>query len=236
MALTNEQKAARAARREMKKALEAESRAHRSEARNREWAEKEMYLSWEELIAGKPCQGCGLPVVDDQGGWSSLLHRSDKEQVEYDVAEARYRDMHAECGSHRWSISGSRTKHCGYCCPPPPISESQRATLARIFQNSATRAEDLHIWECTLTCGHTVQKSSHYTHPEPAFTTTRCEPCGMTRGVVSSEKISDAESRERSTRREHSEQIAKAEREVEKTEKALRTARHKLKQLKAGEP
>lgn len=220
----------------MKEALEAESRAQRSEARNREWAEKEMYLSREELIAGKPCHGCGLPVVDDHGNWSPSLYRSDKEQIEYDVAEARYREMHTECGSHPWSMSGSRTMHCGYCCPPPPISESQRATLARLFQNSASRAEDLDIWEYTLTCGHTVQKSSLYTNPVPAFTTTRCEPCGMTRGVVSSEKISDADSRERSARREHDEQIAKAEQEVEKTEKALRAARRKLKQLKAGEP
>lgn len=234
MPLTDEQKAARAAKRRMTQALKEEARAHREEARRREWVEKGMYLTREEAAAGEPCRACGLPVIDNLGSWPGTMYLSPEERIEYDAAEARFKEMHPDCESHRWSMSGSRATHCGFCCPPIPFSDAQLEAVAQIFRNSTTREEDLDIWERTLTCGHTIQRTVHHTNSSPSFSTEHCEQCEITRGVVSSEKIVDAASRQRDAQRKRDEQVAKAEREVAKAEKAAREARRKLDELRAG--
>ncbi|KAB1640678.1 hypothetical protein [Gulosibacter chungangensis] len=101
MPLTDEQKVVRAAKRQMTNALQEEARAHRDEARRREWVEKGMYLTREEAAAGKPCHGCSLPVIDNLGSWPGTMHLSPEERMGYDAAEARFKEMHPDCGSHR---------------------------------------------------------------------------------------------------------------------------------------
>lgn len=51
----------------MTNALKEETRAHRDEAKRREWREKGMYLTREQAAAGEPCRGWGLPVIDNLG-------------------------------------------------------------------------------------------------------------------------------------------------------------------------
>lgn len=71
--LTDEQKAERAANRQLTNALKEEAGAHRDEAKRREWREKETYLTREQAAAGEPCRGCGLPVVDNLGNWPGTM-------------------------------------------------------------------------------------------------------------------------------------------------------------------
>lgn len=233
MALTEQQKADRAAKRNMANALKAEARAHREEAHRREWAEKDMYLTSEEAAAGEPCRACGLPVIDRLGSRPPLMHLTDEERVEYDAAEARFKELHPDCGSHRWSISGSRTTHCGLCCPPLPIPPDRLEAVRRILMNANPREEELDIWERTLTCGHVAQQSVHHTNSGPSFSTQRCHECGITRGVVSSVKIVEAADRKREAERRQDKQVARAERELAEAEQAARAARRKLEELRA---
>lgn len=66
MALTEQQKAERKSRRDLEAALSAEARAHREEANHREWDEKDLYLTEEQIAAGESCRGCGLPEDRDR--------------------------------------------------------------------------------------------------------------------------------------------------------------------------
>lgn len=234
MPLTDEQKAARAAKRQMTNALKEQARAHRDDARRREWVEKDMYLTREEAAAGEPCRACGLPVIDNLGTWPGTMYLSAEEHIEYNAAETRDKEMHPDCSAHRWSMSGSRATHCGYCCPPIPFSDAQIEAVTQIIRNSKPRKEDLDIWMRTLTCGHTVQRSVHHTNSGPSFTTEYCEECELTRGVVSSSKIVTAATRKREDERERAKQVAQAERDVAKAEKAARAARKKLDQLRTA--
>lgn len=88
-----------------------------------------------EIEAGVHCRGCGLPVIDRLGSWPPLLHMDNEQRAEYEVAQADCRKRHADCRSHRWSVQGSKTTHCGFCCPPPPPSEDQIAKVATLFAN-----------------------------------------------------------------------------------------------------
>lgn len=234
MALTEEQKAERAAKRRMTEALAAEARAHRDEAKRREWAEKKLYLTREEAIAGGPCRGCGLPVIDNLGDWPPTMHLTPEERPAYDAAEADYRERHASCGSHRWSMQGSRAQHCGFCCPPIPMSQSQYERLGRLLSGfSKPRDEELDIWERTLTCGHRVEQGVHHTNSGPSFSTQWCPECEVTRGVVTSEKIMTAAARAAEAKHERDQKLAQAEREVAKAERAAAAARKKLEALRA---
>lgn len=233
MALTEQQKADRAARRRMTSALKAEAHAHREEGRRREWRVKGMYLTREEVAAGEPCRGCGLPVIDRLGNWPPLLHLTDEERVEYEAAQLLFKELHPECGSHHWSGSESRTWHCGLCCPPPPIPPDCLEEVRRILMSSTQGEEELDIWETVLTCGHTMQQSVHYTNSRLSFSTERCRECGITRGVVSSVKVIEAADRKNEAERQRGERIARAERELAKAEKAAKAARLKLEKLRA---
>ena len=234
MALTEEQKTARAAKRRLNEALKAERRAHRHEAQRRRWADEGMYLTREEAEAGEPCRGCGLPVIDALGNWPGTSYMSDDERTAYDTAEARFSKMHPDCDSHRWSMAGSRATHCGSCCPPLPIPERHLEDLRRFLESLPPRREDdLVIWARTLTCGHIVEVSVHYSHSGPSLSTERCPQCDLTRGVVTSEKVITEASRAAEARRQRAEEVARAEREVAKAEKAARAAKRKLDALRA---
>lgn len=234
MAITEEQKAERAAKRKMSSALREEARAHRIEARRKEWRDQDMCLTRDQAAAGEPCRGCGLPVIDNLGDWGGTMYLTPEQRVEYDAAEERYRKMHPDCDSHRWSMAGSRATHCGLCCPPIPMSEKQTADIGRLLASfGKPHPEQLDVWERTLTCGHRVEQSVHHSNREPSFSTEWCADCGMTRGVVSSTKIVESATRMAEAERKRAEDLARAEREVAKAEKAAREAKRKLEELRA---
>ncbi len=237
MALTEEQKTARMAKRRLTEALKAEHRAQRHEAQRRRWANEGMYLTTEEAEAGEPCRGCGLPVIDGLGSWPGTSYMSEEERIDYDTAEARFSELHPDCDSHRWSMAGSRATHCGSCCPPLPIPEKHLENLRRFLDSLPPRREDdLVVWARTLTCGHMVEVSVHHSHSEPSLSTEQCPECDLTRGVISSKKVTTAASRAAEARRQHAEEVAQAEREVAKAEKVARAAKRKLDALRVRPP
>ena len=235
MTLTAEQKADLAAKRQMAKALKEEARAHRIEARRREWHENDMYLTREQARAGEPCRGCGLPVIGGLGSWPPTMHLTTDERVEYAAAQARYRELHPNCDAHRWSMEGSRATHCGYCCPPIPLSEKQAEHIGRLLANFRKPHErELDIWERTLTCSHVVPQSVHHTNREPSISTAYCPDCEMTRGVVSSVKTVEAATRMAEAKRKRDDEVKRAERALVKAETAAREAKRKLEKLRAS--
>lgn len=148
---------------------------------------EEPTLTWEQYVAGEPCPGCSLPYRDDEP-WESkgTMNFTEKERARYEAEEARYRLDHPECRSHRHSVSGSLTLHCGKCCPPPPMSPEQRETLGRLL-SSRTPPQQLMKWRLRLYCGHVVERAAHYTHKSihAAFTGGRsCPECGLDPAVI----------------------------------------------------
>lgn len=231
--LTSEQKADRARKRQLAVALKEESRAKRLEARSRGWTTKGMYLSREEAADGEACRGCGLPVIDNLGDWPATMYLSPNERIEYDAEQARFRERHSDCESHLWSMAGSRATHCGDCCPPLPLLDTQLEHVEGILRRSRPSVEQLDEWERLLTCGHQVQQQTHYTSSRPSFSTHRCLKCDELRGVVSSKKIIEAGARKEEAERRRADALARAERKLEKAEKAASDARRELDQLLA---
>lgn len=179
----------------MTNALKEETRAHRDEAKRREWREKGMYLTREQAATGEPCRGCGLPIIDNLGNWPGTMYLTPEQKVEYDADQAKYKETHPNCDAHRWSMSGSRATHCGCCCPPIPMSPEQYENISKILLGSPRREEELDIWERTLTCGHLVEQSVHHTNQLPSFSAAWCPECELTRGVVSLRKTVEAAAR-----------------------------------------
>jgi hypothetical protein len=234
MPLTEEQKAKRAQKRRMTNALKEEARAHRDEARRREWRENEMYLTREQVAAGDACRGCGLPVIDNLGSLPGTMYLTDEQRVAYGADQERYRQMHPNCDAHRWSIAGSRATHCGYCCPPIPISREQAESIQRVFATvSERREEELDIWVRTLTCEHKVELSVHHTNREPSISTQWCPTCEITRGVLMSEKAVESAARIAEANRGRDDKIERAERELTRAEKVAAGDRKKLAALQA---
>lgn len=218
----------------MTSALKEEERAHRQEARRQEWRERDMYLTLEQARSGEPCRGCGPPVTDGLGSWPGTMYLSPEERADYDAAEVRYREMHPNCDAHRWAMEGSRTRHCGYCCPPIPMSEQQAEEIGRLLRSFGTpREEELDVWQRTLTCGHSVEQSVHHTNREPSFSTARCSQCGVTRGVVRSVKTVEATTHMAEPTRRRDDELKRAERAAAKADKAAREAKRRLAELRA---
>ena len=162
------------------------------------------------------------------------MYLTGEQRVIYDADQKRYREMHPNCDAHRWSMAGSRATHCGYCCPPIPMSREQAERIQRIFATvSERREEELDIWARTLTCGHMVEQSVHHTNREPSFSTQWCPECEINRGVVSSEKVVEAATRMTAANRRRDDKISQAERELKEAEKAAADARKKLAELRA---
>lgn len=187
--LTEEQKAKRAATRRHNDALEAEHEHERRQARDREWAAKGARLTREQLEAGDPCRGCGLPIIDGLGDWPWPQERTPEQQAAHDAAEVEYRTRHADCHSHRWSLSGSRSVHCGWCCPPHPPSQNQIDHLAAILTGHKPDPSELDSWRLTLTCGHTVDRPLHRSNQRWTAAVVPCSTCASHRGVVESERL-----------------------------------------------
>jgi hypothetical protein len=238
--LTEEQKALRALKRRRTEALKAEAQALRHEAKRREWDEQGMYLTREEARAGALCRGCGLPIVDNRGSWPPLMHLTGEERAEYDAAQAAYRVAHPDCGSYGWSISGSRARHCGLCCPPVPFSDETLEQVRRILESipaDRDRDRELDTWALLLTCEHRIERTQHYTHRHwSSGPTAHCPDCDLTRGIVSSERITTAATRARDAENRRKAAVDRARREVAKAEAQAKAARKKLDELEAGQP
>ena len=159
------------------------------EEQRQQWQQEGAYLSLVELEAGEPCRGCGQSLLDGLGGWAPLNQLTPEQRGEYDRAEKLFRERHGDCRSHRWSLRGHRATHCGYCCPPPPMSDRQAERIAQISSSARVRKEDLDGWDLTLTCGHVVRRTQHRDHDRYTGRVTDCPACGMRRGVVTAQRI-----------------------------------------------
>ncbi|GGO98413.1 hypothetical protein [Wenjunlia tyrosinilytica] len=120
---------------------------------------------------------------------------SEPEKREYEEADRKFRERHADCRDARWSVSGSRVTHCCFCCPLPPMGPKQIEGLARLFASWPSpeeRKKDLDTWNLILRCDHVVP---HIQHREGTYVSTRvvdCPECGERRGVVSRERVGPA--------------------------------------------
>lgn len=121
------------------------------------------------------------------------------------------------------------------CCPPIPFSDSQLESVARILRGHVRHEEELDVWALDLTCGHRTEHSVHHTQRYWVGSTVFCAECGVTRGVVTSERIVEAADRAAEVKRKRETEVAKAEKEVPNAEKAAATAREKLAALKGAQ-
>lgn len=194
--LTEEERKRRALMRTQREALAAEQEDHRVEERRQQWVREGAYLSRAEFEAGEPCRGCGEPLLDRRGDFPGLMHMTSEQREEYDREEARYLERHEECHSLRWSMQGSRTLHCGYCCPPPPMSDKQIERISRFFAsvNSEAQKRNLVYWDLTLTCDHVVRVTQHRDYDYYSARVVNCPTCGARRGVVQTHRIGPTES------------------------------------------
>jgi hypothetical protein len=219
--LSEEENQRSALARRTKSALAAEADAHRQEVKRRQCAEEGSYLTREELEAGAPCRGCGLAIIDELGAWPPLMLLTYEERTERERMNKAFTDRHPDCRSVRWSMSGSRTTHCGECCPPPPLGDRQIEAIARLLQSAAaTDPSDLDPWRLTLTCTHAVDRTQHRTNHSWTSSTVHCPDCSQTRGVVVSEKMPHSSQR-------HAAERARLDREIERTTRVLEQARKK---------
>jgi len=92
------------------------------------WAEDDR-LTWEEFVAGMPCQGCGRPFLDDETsqreGESWPAYRERMAPI-----AAAFRARHTDHGTS-WTVGGGPA-HCRRCCAPHPLSPDQIRQLSRI--------------------------------------------------------------------------------------------------------
>ena len=143
-------------------------------------------LTFEQYEAGAPCPGCGRAYRDAEPfEFKGTMHLSDRERERYDAEESRFKVEHGSCRSHRHSVTGSLTTHCGECCPPP-LSPSQLERIRTII-GSPTPPHELMIWRLRLYCGHTVERRAHRSHKtvQSAFSgAVNCTECGRDPSTV----------------------------------------------------
>jgi len=116
------------------------------------WANDDR-LTWEELVGGVPCQGCGQPIL---GGETS--QRDGESWVEYRERirpiEEEFRLRHPQHGSS-WTAGGGPI-HCSRCCPPPPLSPEQIAQISRILRPSAAAPSAVVTMRRCRTCNKPI--------------------------------------------------------------------------------
>ncbi|MGW5116484.1 hypothetical protein ACWEQ8_13805 [Streptomyces noursei] len=219
--MTEEQRQQRARARARREALRAEEDDRRREEKREEWERDGTYLSREEFEAGHPCRGCGEPILDGRGDRPPLLRMTPEERAKHDAEEARYKERHGECRAIRWTVGGSRTQHCGHCCPSPPMSEKQWEAIAEILFSHKTDKRELDDWDLTLTCDHTVRKTQHRDHQHYSTSVVQCPTCGQRRGVVEAVRIGPTEDPEGKVQRERlAAELRKAQAKLERQRKA----------------
>ena len=230
--MTSEEREQRALLRARRAAVVAEEEDRRLEERRQHWQREGAYLSWAELEAGEPCRGCGQPLLDGLGGWPPLNQLTPEQRAEYDREGALFRERHGDCRSHRWSLSGHPAAHCGYCCPPPPMSDRQIEQIAQIFSSARVRTQDLDAWDLTLTCGHVVRRTQHRDHDRYTMGVTDCPACGMRRGVVTAQRVGPADDKNgQATRDRLAADLAAAQAKLDRQRKAIRVTERGIAEL-----
>lgn len=229
--MTEEQRQQRALARARREALAAEEDDRRLEKRRQQWIEQGTYLTVAE-IAGEPCRGCGEPLLDGLGDWPAPLHMTPAQRRNCDDADASFRERHSGCRAHRWSMSANRTAHCGYCCPPPPLSTLQIERIRQILSSVKTEKKDLIDWDLILTCEHIVRHSQHRDHDRHSFHVAECPTCGVRRGVVATQRIGPAAGPDARAQKEHlSTQLQSAQTKLERQRKAMAATERHIEEL-----
>lgn len=225
MPVTEEQKQVRAEVRQMNEALRDGADVLRHEAKRRKWHERWMFMIRDQTAACEPSRSWGLPVIDGVGSWPPVIHPSEEERVEHDAAEAMFNLLHPDCHAQRWGMEGSRTSHCGLCCPPLPLSPCQIETVLWILNDVKRHPEVLDIRAATLTCSHRVELEVHSTSRHWSASTLPCVECGVTRGVVASERVVVAADRKKEIERKRATDVSRAQMEDARAEKSAAIAR-----------
>lgn len=85
----------------------------------------------------------------------------------------------------------------------------------------------------SIPCGHRAEHEVHHTQRYRVGSTMRC--CGVTRAVVTSERIGEATARMAEAKRKWQSAVQRAEKEAKKAEAAVRAARQRLALRQTGE-
>ncbi|WIM87900.1 hypothetical protein PT015_24295 [Candidatus Mycobacterium wuenschmannii] len=143
-------------------------------------------LTFEQYRAGLPCPGCGRPYVDSEPfDFKGTMNLSGAERMRHDAEASRFKAAHSSCSSHSHGVSGSLTRHCGKCCPMPPLSPSQVERIGVLMQ--PTPSHELMVWRLRLYCGHVVERTAHRSHRtvHAAFSgSVKCAECGCDPATV----------------------------------------------------
>jgi hypothetical protein len=170
-------------------------------------------------------------LLDGVGDWPPLSELTREQRAEYDRAEAAFRERHADCRAARWSLSGHRSVHCFYCCPPPPLSDQQIEQIARIFSSARVCTEDLDDWDLTLTCDHVVRRNRHRDHGDRYGTAvTDCPACARRRGVVTARRLGPADGR-KGARDRLAAELTEARAKLDKLRDAVKTTERRIARL-----
>lgn len=227
--ISEDEKERRALARRTKSALAAEADAHRQEAKRQRWAKEGTRLTRAELEAGVCCRGCGLPIIDELGDSPPLMLLTDEERTERENVNRAFASRHPDCKSIRWSMSGSRTTHCGECCPPPPLGDQQIEAFARLLRSVLDiNPVELDAWRLTLTCAHRVERAVHRTNRSWTSLTSHCPECRQTRGIVTSEKLPHSFQRRAAERARLDHEIEQTTHELARHEKKIAPIRRRL--------
>jgi hypothetical protein len=104
-------------------------------------------LTYEDVVAGEPCRGCGRPLHGGPELDVAVMHRTPEQQTAIETEESAFRSLHPDCKAMRWSIHGGGVLHCGRCCPPPPLDpatiERVAPLLARMLVDHRNRQDQL---------------------------------------------------------------------------------------------
>ena len=213
-------------------AVRAAQEDARQARRHREWVANGTYLSREELAAGVPCRGCGQAIIDELGPWPPLMKLDDEQTRDHEAAEAAFKSRHPDCHAYRWSMAGSRTTHCSFCCPPPPMSERQIQQIKAILTSSRhPDPADLDTWTLTLTCEHVVEKTQHSSNRSWSRRVEDCPTCDCTRGIVTAERVLDGIVQQVAERHQGQEELAHARQERDRLHSDADAARRNVSRL-----
>ena len=230
--LSEEEKARRATNRRRHGAVLAEEEAARQTRKRQEWVANGTYLSRAELEARVPCHGCSQPIIDDLGQWPPLMKLDDEQKRDYEAADAAFKSRHPDCHSSRWSMAGSRTTHCSFCCPPPPLSERQIQKIKAILTPSRRPdPADLDTWTLTLTCDHVVEKRQHSSNRSWYRSVEDCQTCDRTRGVVTAERVPNGSVQQVAEHHQAQEELTHARQERDRLHGEAEAARRKVSRL-----
>jgi hypothetical protein len=231
--MTDEQREQKALSQARKAAEAAEEEDRRREERRQQWQREGTYMSWAEMEAGEPCRGCGQPLLDGAGDWPPLPQLTPEQRAEYDRADTEFRERHADCKAGSWSMSGHRTAHCNYCCPPPPLSTQQIEQVGRILSSAGVRLEDLDAWDLTLTCDHVVRHTQHRDYRDRCSTSvTTCPACARRRGVVTARRVGPADNSSGQVAKERlTAELTQAQAKLDKQRNAVKATERRIADL-----